>query len=248
MAKELFIGKPNNTAKKPSKILVGNSNNIAKEVKSIFVGNSSNKAVKVFPNFPDIYQKCEYILNSNGTEYINTNVKPNSDTRIYLEFELANDNQNKLFGALVTSWTDAYGVTISSNNPRLIYGAFNQSYNSFIIGTASLNTRLKLDFNKPGGYFYLNGTLVYTSTNTFSNTENKGLVLFGWYDSSTIYASTTRMRVYHFQAWQGGVMIRDMYPCYLKSNTQTVGMYDVANGVFYGNSGTGIFYKGPDVN
>ena len=57
MAKEFFVGKTNNTAKKPLKILVGNSSNIAKEVKSIFVGNSSNQAVKVFPSFPDTHQK-----------------------------------------------------------------------------------------------------------------------------------------------------------------------------------------------
>ena len=57
-----------------------------------------------------------------------------------------------------------------------------------------------------------------------------------------------KYRLYSFRVWQNKSMIRDMYPCYLKSDSQVVGMYDLIGNQFYGNDGTGIFYKGPDVN
>ena len=54
-------------------------------------------------------------------------------------------------------------------------------------------------------------------------------------------------RVYSFKAYEYDVLIRDMIPCYRKAD-HVIGMYDLVNDVFYTNSGTGTFYKGPDVN
>ena len=41
-------------------------------------------------------------------------------------------------------------------------------------------------------------------------------------------------------------LVRDFVPCYRKADDE-IGMYDMANGVFYTNAGTGTFLKGPDV-
>lgn len=246
-----YAGNTSDESAIPKKIYVGNDSNLSVPCKVAYCGDSNGKSVEVWRNstLPSIYQKVEYILNSNTTEYINTEVKPNSDTTIYLEYELVNDTQSGFFGAIPgTDNFHVYGANITSNNPRKMYGAFNTSMGEFLIGNVSLNTRYRLDFNKPGGYFYLNNSLIYSSTNTFANTGNKGIVLYGVYSYSQIEIATVKMRVYRFQAWQNGVMIRDMYPCYLKSDSQTVGMYDLIGGQFYGNSGTGIFYKGPDIN
>ena len=257
MTKEFFIGKANNTAKKPSKILVGNSSNIAKEVKSIFVGNSSNKAVKVFPNFPDLYQKCEYIFNSNGTQWINTGIKPNSDTTVICECELSNRNPTTgfVFGCNNSYETGLnkmdYFVRVESGNIKYYYG----NGGSASLGTKSVatDTRYTVKFNISGGNFYLNTQSVGTSTATFPTTYAPNILIFAMYNKSSAsspYAliSSQFMRLYHFQVLQYNVIVRDMYPCYLKSNPQTVGLYDIANNQYYGNSGSGIFYKGPDVN
>ena len=255
MTKELFIGKPNNTAKKPLKILVGNSSNIAKEVKSIFVGNSSNQAVKVFPSFPDTYQKVEYILNTNATEYINLNIKPDSNTRSVIKFAIDNatttsSSTRRFFGAYqpYPVYSIGYYNRGSTYTPRfdIDFGSNAGLYNAEGI---SEDVTYTIDFNRNGGDFYLDDTLLGTSTATFSALSTD-LILFGYSNSTKPNGQATdvKYRLYHFRAYQNNMIIRDMFPCYEKENTLNVGMYDLVNGVFYANNGTGIFYKGPDVN
>lgn len=248
MAKEFFVGKTNNTAKKPLKILVGNSSNIAKEVKSIFVGNSSNQAVKVFPSFPDTHQKVEYILNTNKTEFINLGFKPDSYTRSIMKFEIYDAFQRSYTRYLYGAEAGKYGIGYYNRGT-----SWPTSLDMVFAGTpASLenvtfNTMYDVDFNRPGGYFYVNDELIGSSVSTFSATQTNA-ILFGISNSSNPNgeAVDVSIKLYHFQAYQENTIIRDMYPCYRKADTE-VGMYDVVNGVFYVNNGTGIFYKGPDV-
>ena len=55
------------------------------------------------------------------------------------------------------------------------------------------------------------------------------------------------MRLYKLKMWTDDILVRDFIPCYRKSDN-VVGMYDLVNGKFYTNEGTGEFVKGPDVN
>lgn len=233
MGKEIFVGNISDIAKKPL-IFVGSPNNIAKKP-SIFVGTPSNQAVKVFPSFPDAYQKVEYIMNVNNTEYINAGFKPDSNTR-----------------TIVTLSTDGY----FQNGIRLLfgvdetYGIYYQKYSTlrrmyfYYNGTQLTNTNIAdntvytIDFNRSGGKFYIDDTLVASSTATFAATASNYNLFRNGGDTCSLY---------HFQAWHNNTIIRDMYPCYRKSDIE-VGMYDIVNGVFYDNDGSGIFYKGPDVN
>lgn len=253
MAKEFFIGKTNNTAKKPSNILVGNSSNIAKEVKSIFVGNSSNQAVKVFPSFPDIYQKCEYILNTNGTEYINTNIKPNSSTRFSFKFKITSVNTsqltNYLFGCKQNNANNYGRIEHYSGGGINNYFDYYWGQNLTDLKEEALNKVYTVDVNKNGdGKTYINGSQRMSSQSTFSTVQNYYLLFAMMENSSVILSSGMRYNLYYFKAWQNKTLIREMYPCYLKSDDIQRGMYDVVEGVFYGNLGSGVFYKGPDVN
>lgn len=253
MAKDFLIGNANNVAKKPSKILIGNSNNIAKQVKYIFAGNSSNQAVRVYPNhlIPVEYQECEYIYNTGGTQRIDSGVKPNSDTTIIVDFTptsfpTGDITRLAVFGVYAAQFVRFGLDATSSQNQFLAYFGQNSSYS--IAKNLSVNTRYLVEFNQPGGNFYVNGNLGYTSTYTFE-TINQNICLFGQFlPSGPAASSFSFIQMHHFQVKQSNVLIRDMYPCYLKSDTQVVGMYDLIGGQFYGNSGTGTFYKGPDVN
>ena len=51
---------------------------------------------------------------------------------------------------------------------------------------------------------------------------------------------------YYVKIYDGETLIRDMIPCYRKSDNKP-GMYDTVNGTFYTNAGTGEFVVGPDV-
>lgn len=258
-----YVGNSSGVAKVPKKIYAGNSSNVAKAVKVVYCGNSSGKAVEVWRNstLPSTYQKVEYIYNTGGTQYINTDIYANSDTKTVLDCEFIGSDvpQFYFFGTqyvLPNEGDKSYYLRVSSNNPRKLYINFGGSVTLDDTKAAVyVNTRYELKFNESGGKFYKNNVLLASSTTTFSRPSvNVPLLLFGYSyktGGGSEYTTTIAgqgLRLYHFQAWQSGVMIRDMYPCYLKSDTQTVGMYDVANGQFYGNSGTGIFYKGPDID
>ena len=253
MSGKTYVGNSSNVAKILKKIYAGNSSNVAKAVKVVYCGNSSGKAVEVWRNstLPSMYQKVEYIYNTGGTQYIDTGVKPNSDTTIIVDFTPTSFPSGTItrlavFG-LYTSQSVRFALDANSTQNQLeVY--FGQNSSHSIAKNLSVNTRYLVEYNKSGGKFYVNGTLGYTSTYTFG-TINRNMLLFGQYvyDSGNTPAFPF-IQMHHFQVKQSNVLIRDMYPCYLKSNTQTVGMYDLINGQFYSNSGTGIFYKGPDVN
>ncbi len=46
--------------------------------------------------------------------------------------------------------------------------------------------------------------------------------------------------------YDNGTLVRDFIPCYRKQDG-VIGMYDLANDVFYTNAGTGTFLKGANV-
>ena len=51
--------------------------------------------------------------------------------------------------------------------------------------------------------------------------------------------------IYEIHFSLGGEVIRSFYPVYRKSDSKP-GMYDIVNGVFYTNQGTGEFLVGPN--
>jgi hypothetical protein len=46
--------------------------------------------------------------------------------------------------------------------------------------------------------------------------------------------------------YDNNVLVRDFIPCYRKSDNE-IGLYDVVNGVFYANAGSGTFTKGNNI-
>ncbi len=54
------------------------------------------------------------------------------------------------------------------------------------------------------------------------------------------------MKLYYFKMYDKRALIRNFVPCYRKSDN-VVGLYDLVNGVFYVNKGSGAFTKGDDV-
>lgn len=274
MAGKTYIGNSSGLAVELPSILIGDENDLSKDVQKIYVGDENNRSVKVWPSplLPLAYQQVEYILNTNTTEYINTGVNPNSDTSFSVDFQIDYLDTSSYNSPLGHFPFGIYNIHISNSNATYVdgdsfgirvfrgsgtYGSYYMycyfGYNdydyTFGSSTSPLYARHVVDFNKSSG-FYIDDNLIGTTTNTFS-AINKNVLLFGCAHNngtSKITPTAHKLKLYHFKAWQGNTLIRDMYPCYLKSDTQTIGMYDLAGGRFYGNSGTGIFYKGPDVN
>lgn len=55
-----------------------------------------------------------------------------------------------------------------------------------------------------------------------------------------------RGRIYNLKIYDNNLLISEYVPCYRKSDDE-IGLYDIVNGVFYTNKGTGTFNTGNDV-
>lgn len=250
-----YVGNTSNKSKLPKKIYIGNSSNKSVVCKAIYVGNSSNKSVEVWRNtsLPSAYQKVEYIYNSEYTQYIDTGVVPDYYTTTIVEVEYPDiTSYGVIFGSHFSSASSTapnYQLDLANSPPARHYYMFRTTTNS-MGSNAEADTRYKIIFND-SGKFYINGTLVYSTTDTFTVPSSMPTMpLFAQkevYGSSTgLYLSNKVFRLYHFAVKKNGIYIRDMYPCYRISDT-AIGMYDLVNSRFYANAGTGIFGKGPNV-
>lgn len=256
--RNIYVGGTNGKASQPTKIYVGNTSDKARLVTKVYVGNSSNKAVQVWPKlkWAEIYQKCQYLYNTSVREYIDTGIKPDSNMRVILDAEktttTASTRYERYFfysGTLNTSSSKFalswYRIGDSSN----LYYYFGTSSItlSHDLGTSNLwTTRHVYDFNRSGGYFYIDNTYVGQSMNVFG-AEQYSLKLWRTSNNSDPEYDSIKFRLYSFKIYQGNNLVRDFVPCYRKNDLKP-GLYDFANDVFYTNAGSGEFYKGPDVN
>lgn len=185
--------------------------------------------VIIQPPLPDGYTALSYIT-ATGGQKINTGVIPNGHT-IRVKYEMpAYVNDAHLFG------TDA--------GPSACH--FTTYSNRYYWGTGS---------GESSGGTYTNGQheVVYNDKNGNVSFDGAALGSAGKGSSSnelTICARGTanfQGKLYYFIVSEKdtGAKIRTMFPA-RRDSDGAVGMYDTANDVFYGNSGTGSFTAGPD--
>lgn len=70
-------------------------------------------------------------------------------------------------------------------------------------------------------------------------------IFLAYYNSSPDNYSIYTL--YDFEIYENGNLLKKYIPCYRKSD-DVIGLYEVVNGEFKTNAGTGVFTKGPDVN
>lgn len=185
------------------------------------------------PLLPAGYTQLEYIQSS-GTQYIDTGFKPASEkVRIVSKLTLTDFTGSQVpFGAQTGStWMLMLWTSGSS-----LYANCGAS-NSFAIGSATA-TEYDLATDGVGTVsFGLDGNV---TTKSYSPPLEKGLstYLFACNNSG----STThfaKMRIYYFQIYDNGTLVRDFIPCINASGAY--GLYDLVNAQFYANAGSGSF-------
>lgn len=98
-------------------------------------------------------------------------------------------------------------------------------------------TRTTIEWDLPNGKLKI-GTSSYTTT-TASGTPTNPLYILGLANFGP------QMRVWSAKIYEGNNLIRNFSPCIDPSGK--VGLYDLVEGKFYGNNGTGAFTAGPAV-
>lgn len=180
---------------------------------------------------PDGYTKLQYI-ESDGTQYIDTGLKANNNTRIEMNCEILSDNSANgesvltIFGARSSGSVKNFSLIYDLDNDRWSYGY--GSTRSYLSSNNPVGKYI-VDANKQ--YCYLNNDTLNNTTSTFSCEYN--MYLFALNDNGDAMWTTTG-RIYSCKIYNNDVVIRNFIPC--KNVNGDVGLYDIVNDDFYGNS------------
>ena len=181
---------------------------------------------------PDGYTELEYI-ESTGTQYIDTEFKPNQNTRVAGVFKTIDiDIPYFWWGARTSSETMNFCTLRVGSGIRSDYGEskvkvlsspstekvlIDQSKNICTYATTSINNEIST--------FVSQYSLFLFAANTGGSAG-----YFGHH------------KMYSCQIYDNSNLIRNFIPCI--NPTGSAGLYDVINGKFYGNAGTGVFISG----
>lgn len=191
---------------------------------------------------PAEYQQVECIYNTVSGAYINTGITGHTGLEIRGKVKdyAANKYQSSqyIIGTTNAANQRCY-VAYNDNTPQFELGAIGY----YISDAANIS-----EFEFTAKWTTADCTLE-TSTGTnissgavtaFDNGVN--LTIWGRNKDGTVTANGV-FYLYRLEIDDDGVAVRNFVPCYRKSDN-VVGLYDIVNGVFYTNAGTGTFYAG----
>ena len=191
---------------------------------------------------PSGYTRQDYI-ESSGSQYINTGYKATSENyRIKCKFATTNDETSTvLFGGGAS--TDTISALLQDTNQVKFYvgsGSVSGATATFVRGA-----ECELECHANTGTFTVNldGT---EYSGAYSGEINKDYPLFIFANNVSGTASQfSSIRLYAFQIYDNGNVVRDLIPCTNANNV--AGMYDTVNDVFY-QSASGTAFDPPESN
>lgn len=178
------------------------------------------------------YIKLTYIKGT-GTQYINTNFKPNSKTRVVLDADVPKTATSITPVLGVIEWKSGqyYQIQITASGTTYV-----SDYDSQQLKT-NMSPKGRMLFDKNKNYCSIDGVQHVNSGSSFQCTATLCLL------SGVTTTGTQRIapgKIYACQIYDNGKLIRDYIPVKMKI-TGVVGLWDLVNDKFYGNAGTGNF-------
>ena len=203
-----------------------------------FGGGKVGMKAPFVSRLPEGYTELTYI-ESSGTQHIDSEFKPNQNTKLILTAAYLGAVGSNIAGVRNTAsdTTNRFGLITFSSTSKI--GAFFR--NSSIQAIGCDNAVHTFELSKSG--LVVDGTS-YGSANSGTFTCTYSFVLFGWNNGSG-GVSATASRVYACQIYDGDTLVRDFVPCI--SDADGIGLFDLVEGKFYGNAGTGAFLGGEEV-
>lgn len=190
-------------------------------------------AVENLGGLPSEYEAVEYI-ESTGTQYIDTGHIASDGTNI--ECEVYIPINTPTYYCVFGSWTSSYAFQLMGQD-----GGNKFSYyvgNGASAAYGAYDKKIKIMTNNAGLQFEDFSTYNYIARSGTHRT-NYSLGIFAGHESGGFNAGTL-MRCYYFKIFEAGNLVRNFVPCIRKSDDEA-GLYDLVNGVFYTNAGTGDF-------
>lgn len=190
---------------------------------------------------PSDYTRLEYI-ESTGTEYIDTGVKPTQNTRVITKIANAPaTTEQQLFGSRSgTSSSDRFLFLAAGDTKKYR----NDFYNNNINIDSAFNFPYTFIVDKNKENLYLNGKLAGTNTaGTFTGAYN--MFIFAANTAGTANKCQAGTQFYYFKIYENNTLVKYFIP--VKNSSDALGMYDLVNNQFHANLGTGSFIAGPSI-
>lgn len=193
-------------------------------------------------NLPSGYTQVEYI-ETDGNQYIDTGYVPNSNTRVILNIEptaAVTSGTAGIFGSRGNGTSNAaYQYTVMATTSSQYRSDYADDANTFIAVSPYLS-RVTIDKNK--NVTTINGTTV---ENPAAEWQGVYTAFIGKVNNNGTPTSGALVgKVYSCEIYDNVTLVRDYVPC--KNSSGTAGLYDVVNGEFYGNTGSGTFAVGAE--
>lgn len=195
---------------------------------------------------PAEYQEVEY-LESTGTQWIDTGYVPVEDTWVDAEYGFSGtySGEQVILGASSSNYTgsNTTGLTVELyNHNRWYCGCGGSIFKNVLTGFGEgLYIKHRVILSKDS--LTVDGNIQSrNSSATFDPSQPCYLYAINAYGIGAQRLSTT-LRLYSVKLYENKNIMRNLIPCYRKSDNEP-GMYDTVSGAFYTNNGTGTFLVG----
>jgi len=210
----------------------------SKVILPLMKGEQANKPTS---KLPDGCTEIEYI-ESTGKQYINTLYVPKSQNiKVKCVYSASSIVGGVPFGGgEANSYFPSYYQQSASTKPAFWVGS-GASLCALTV-TAGAKTTVEVEAN--------NGTLTASANGGDAVTASYGgkistsypAVIFAQKAGTADATQFSSMKLYAFQLWDDGTLVRDFVPCLDSFGTPS--LYDLIDGLFYANAGTGSFNVG----
>lgn len=207
--------------------------------RSLIIPHADFSDVSVLPSSAG-YEGLNAIITT-GTQYVDSGV--NANNGISIELDVAGfsfgSSSSWLCGARhqIDGDTYSFGILADSKPDDRFY--------RFDNGDISYDTRSIATDSPSRTKFYLSDVLakvgdVSISFNRYAFDFNENVYIFNTQKDGVPDAAASSVTCYGVKMWSDDILIRDLKPAKRISDNE-IGMYDVVNGSFYTNAGSGVF-------
>lgn len=201
---------------------------------------------------PTIYQQVKYISATSGNgAYIDLGIQYAHGATFEIGWIYAG-NTLHMFGATSNSGANRCILTAHVQTGGWYYGTYNNAFTNieYPANDTTLNMIVnhKAVYKAGAGQGYIEdldtGDKKLFTIQDYSVSNN--LFLLGQNYNGNYRGNGLKQITYFKYADNDGNLLRDMIPCYRKSDN-VIGMFDLVSQTFFTNAGTGVFTVGEDV-
>lgn len=196
---------------------------------------------------PQEYQLVEY-LRGDGKSYIDCGIVLTETTEINVEFEYE-DNPAADFSFITGCFEGNDNQFALSKIWGMDNYIYTRSFGSQNLDLAKVASNIVGMHKATLAYTYtsIDEVIAYNNDNVPIGALGYRIPIFASYEPPPIgFRNMSKAKIPHYCVKENGELIRDLYPCYRKSDN-VAGMYDIVNGEFHTNKGSGVFIVGPDI-